>query len=109
MPTRFAALGPEPLTRALTTTPELINYAAEHRSAAAVRLLTELDFDVNHLLHCTPLHEAVWNDDVETVRTLIELGADPRIKDTEHDSSALGWAQFGGTRQVEAILRGLTP
>ncbi|MFF0813304.1 ankyrin repeat domain-containing protein [Streptomyces albogriseolus] len=104
-----AALGPEPLARALTTTPELINYAAEHRNAAAVRLLAELGFDVNHLLHCTPLHEAVWNDDVETARTLIELGADPRIKDTEHDSSALGWARFGGKRQVEAILRGLTP
>jgi ankyrin repeat protein len=54
----------------------------------------------------TPLHAAAWNDDVETARTLIELGADPTIKDTDHDATPLGWAEYGGKHRVAAYLRG---
>ncbi|WP_431040809.1 ankyrin repeat domain-containing protein [Streptomyces sp. P1-3] len=72
-----AGFAPDLLARARTESPELINRAAEQRKPAAVRLLAGLGFDVNHLHQSTPLHEAAWNDDVETARTLIELGADP--------------------------------
>ncbi|MGH3314348.1 MAG: ankyrin repeat domain-containing protein [Streptomyces sp.] len=101
-----AAVGPEVLTRVLAGTPELINRAAEHRNTAAVRMLAGFGFDVNHRERATPLHEAAWNDDVDMARTLIELGADPALKDTEHDSTPLGWAEFGGKRAVAAYLRG---
>ncbi|WP_128378509.1 ankyrin repeat domain-containing protein [Streptomyces cavernae] len=104
-----AALGPEALARALAGHPELINRAAEHRNPAAVRLLAGLGFDVNHRGRATPLHEAAWNDDVETARVLIELGADLTIEDTEHHATPLGWAEYGGKRQVESYLRPLTP
>lgn len=102
-----AAFGPELPARALARSPELINRAAEQRKAAAVRLLAGLGFDVNHRRRTTPLHDAAWNDDVETAQTLIELGADPTIKDTEHDSTPLGWAEYGGKHRVATYLRDL--
>jgi ankyrin repeat protein len=102
-----AGFGPELLTRALARSPELINTAAEQRKPAAVRLLAGLGFDVNHLRRATPLHGAAWNDDVETARTLIELGADPAIRDLHHDSTPLGWAEYGGKHHVAAYLRSL--
>jgi ankyrin repeat protein len=102
-----AGFGPELPARARARHPELINTAAGQRKPAAVRLLAGLGFDVNHRRRSTPLHEAAWNDDVETARTLIELGADPTIKDTEHDSTPLGWAEYGGKHRVAAYLRSL--
>ncbi|MER6943062.1 ankyrin repeat domain-containing protein [Nonomuraea sp. NPDC000554] len=104
-----AGFGPELLTRALARFPELISSAAEQRKPAAVRLLAGLGFGVNHLHRSTPLHAAAWNDDVETARTLIELGADPTITDTEHDATPLGWAEHGGKHRVAAYLRSLGP
>ncbi|QFY11440.1 ankyrin repeat domain-containing protein [Nonomuraea phyllanthi] len=103
-----AAFGPEVARRVLARSPELINRAAEHRSPAAVRLLVELGFDVNHLRRATPLHQAAWHDDVDLARTLVELGADPSIEDAEHGSTPLGWAEYGGRHRVAAYLRTLT-
>ncbi|SEG63818.1 Ankyrin repeat-containing protein [Nonomuraea solani] len=100
-----AAFGRERAAQALADAPELINRAAEQRKPAAVRLLAALGFDVDHLHHSTPLHAAAWNDDVETARTLIELGADPAIKDTRHGATPLGWAEYGGKRHTAAYLR----
>ncbi|MGC5016306.1 ankyrin repeat domain-containing protein [Streptosporangium sp. DT93] len=102
-----AGFGPEPLARALVRSPGLIGEAAGGRRPAAVRLLAGLGFDVNHLRRSTPLHTAAWNDDVETARTLVELGADPSIRDTEHDATPLGWAEHGGRHRVAAYLRDL--
>ncbi|NBE98592.1 ankyrin repeat domain-containing protein [Nonomuraea sp. KC401] len=100
-----AACGREALTQALARTPDLINRAAEQRKPAAVRLLADLGFDVNHLRRATPLHAAAWNDDVETATVLVELGADLTIRDTEHDATPLGWAEHGGKQHVAAYLR----
>ncbi|MET7327086.1 ankyrin repeat domain-containing protein [Nonomuraea sp. NPDC005650] len=104
-----AGFAPYVLERALARSPELINRAAEHRKPAAVRLLAGLGFDVNHPHRATPLHQAAWNDDVETARTLIELGADPMIKDTDHDATPLGWAEHGDRHRVAAYLRAVGP
>jgi ankyrin repeat protein len=102
-----AGFGPEPLARALARFPGLILNAAEQRKPAAVRLLAGLGFDVNHLRRSTPLHAAAWNDDVETAETLIELGADPAIKDIAYDATPLGWAEHGGKPRAAAYLRSL--
>ncbi|MEU8400951.1 ankyrin repeat domain-containing protein [Nonomuraea sp. NPDC048892] len=103
-----AALGPDVRARALARHPELINRAAEQRKPAAVRLLAGLGFDVDHPHEGTPLHAAAWNDDVETARTLIELGADVTIKDSRYDATPLGWAEYGGKERVAAYLRETT-
>lgn len=103
-----AALGPDVRARALARHPELINRAAEQRKPAAVRLLVSLGFDVNHPHGGTPLHAAAWNDDVETARTLLDLGADPTLKDNRYDATPLGWAEHGGKERVAAYLRDTT-
>ncbi|GAB1818512.1 ankyrin repeat domain-containing protein [Herbidospora sp. RD11066] len=103
--------GTELSARALALHPELINRAAGQGKTAAVRLLASLGFDVDHLHQSTPLHDAAWNDDVDTVTALIDLGADPTIRDTRFNATPLGWAEHGGKHRVEAILRetGQTP
>jgi hypothetical protein len=42
----------------------------------------------------TALHLAVLGGHPDVTRALLAAGADPTIRDTEHDSDALGWAQF---------------
>ena len=42
----------------------------------------------------TPLHLAVLGGHEEVARILLAAGADPRIRDSKHDSDAIGWAQF---------------
>jgi ankyrin repeat protein len=103
-----AAARPDLLRHALSRTPNLVNRAAEHGNIAAARLLVDLGFDVNHLDRTTPLHGAAWNDDVAMVRTLISLGADPSIQDTEHHSTPLGWAEYGASTETAVYLRSLT-
>jgi ankyrin repeat protein len=98
---------PDLVALSLARTPDLVNRAAELGNLAAATLLVELGFDVNHVARTTPLHAAAWNDDIEMARTLISLGADPSIEDTEHHSVPLGWAEYGGKTQIAAYLRSL--
>ena len=39
------------------------------------------------------LHAAAWNSDLDMVRILIEAGADPHLRDAQHDSTPRGWAE----------------
>ena len=52
----------------------------------------------------TPLHLAVMQDHLEVVLTLIDAGSDPRIRDSKHDSDALGWAEFFQRTEIIRIL-----
>ncbi|GAA0913801.1 ankyrin repeat domain-containing protein [Nonomuraea longicatena] len=99
------AAGPEILARARAEHPGLLRRAAEHRQTEAVRLLHGLGFDIGHRERSTALHLAAWNDDVETVATLLELGADPSVTDEDHDATPLDWAEYGGRRRVAAFLK----
>lgn len=42
-----------------------------------------------------PLHHAAWVGEVNTVRTLLELGSPVNVRDREFGSSPLGWAGHG--------------
>ena len=42
----------------------------------------------------TPLHLAVLANHADVAQVLLEAGADTTIRDTKHDSDALGWAKF---------------
>ena len=42
----------------------------------------------------TAFHLAVLGGHSDVTRALLADGADPTIRDTEHDSDALGWARF---------------
>jgi ankyrin repeat protein len=54
----------------------------------------------------TPLHLAVMHGHADVVRVLREAGADPRIRDTKHDSDAIGWAEFFKRDEIVRLLRG---
>ncbi|MFC7619640.1 ankyrin repeat domain-containing protein [Microlunatus sp. GCM10028923] len=45
----------------------------------------------------TALHEAAYRGDADLVRTLLDLGADPTILDTDHHATALGWAEHAAS------------
>ena len=40
---------------------------------------------------------------------LLRLGADPAVRDAEHDSTPLGWAEYGGHTRVADLLAPVTP
>jgi ankyrin repeat protein len=55
--------------------------------------------------HSTPLHQAVWSGHDAVVRLLVERGARLDIKDTIYEGTALGWAEYGGRKQIAEYLR----
>jgi len=92
------------LQRALEERSDLVARAAELGRPEAIRLLVALGFDVNARHRTTALHEAALRGDLSIVTLLIELGADPTIVDTEHDSTPKGWAQHNGQTAVVDYL-----
>jgi ankyrin repeat protein len=77
----------------------VLHLMAKSGNTAAVKWLLDHGADPNarwshwnDLL--TPLHLAVLGNHPDVTRALLAAGADPTIRDTEHDSDALGWAQF---------------
>lgn len=87
--------------------PDLIARAAELQRPGAIRLLVDLGWDVNQRGRATALHEAALRGDLELVELLISLGADVNIRDSEHDATAAGWADYGGHPAVVEILLSL--
>jgi ankyrin repeat protein len=85
--------------------------AAERGYATIVARLLETDIDVNHVnrLGWTALLEAVilgegGREHIETVRLLVDAGADVDIAD-ESGTAALAHAQRRGFTEIERILR----
>jgi ankyrin repeat protein len=85
--------------------PDAILQATELRRPDAIRLLVSLGFDVNAWARITPLHQAAYDGDVAVVETLLELGADPDLRDPSFDATPLGWAEHGRHEEVMALLR----
>lgn len=87
-----------------------LHLMAKRGDAAAVKWLLEHGADVNELSDhydatVTALHMAAWGGHVDVAKVLLDAGADPRIKDTKHDSDALGWAEFFGRVDVVRLIR----
>ncbi len=97
--------------------PALIVWAAARRKRDAILLLIELGFDVKALGRTdvpmeqeweTALHEAAGSGDIELARLLLDLGADPNIKDARFDSTPLGWAHHFGHQAMIELLEPLS-
>ena len=93
--------------------PALVVWAATRGKRAAIPLLVELGFDVNALGRTdvpmeqeweTALHEAAGTGDLELAQLLLDLGADPNIKDGRFDATPLGWADHFGERAMVELL-----
>jgi hypothetical protein len=55
--------------------------------------------------HGTPLHHAVSSGSMETVKLLVEAGAELKVKDTIHHGTPLGWAEYGKLDEIVAYLK----
>ncbi len=106
---RLVSTDPTLARQLISREPDLIIRAAEIGRLHAVRLIATLGFDVNVRRRVTAMHEAAGNGDLAMVRLLLDLGADPTILDSEHDSTPLGWAEYGDQKDVVDYLSGVRP
>jgi RNA polymerase sigma-70 factor, ECF subfamily len=54
----------------------------------------------------TGLHWSAVNGHAQTVRWLVEHGADCDLRDTKFDATPAGWAMEGGHRELAAVIAG---
>ena len=55
------------------------------------------------------MHSAASVGDIDLVRELLALGADPTIRDKQFDATPLGWARYGEQADTIELLAPLTP
>jgi ankyrin repeat protein len=53
-----------------------------------------------------PLHLAAQKGDLDAIRALLDLGADPALKDALFDSAPAEWAEHGGHKGARDLLHG---
>jgi ankyrin repeat protein len=87
----------------------VLHLMAKRNDRAAVKWLLDHGADPNGRwphwdAEVTPLHLAALGDHPGIVRLLLDAGADPRIRDSKHDSDAIGWADFFGHPRIVRIF-----
>jgi hypothetical protein len=84
---------------------DLIRVACElAKPLDVIHRLVELGWGVNAKNRITALHEAVMCGSLETVKALINLGADPTIADDSFQSTPVGWADHFGHVAIKHYL-----
>ena len=101
---RIAADNPELLRGGV------LHMATKRGDARAVKWLLEHGADPNaRWTHwdadVTPLHLAVLENHLDVLRLLLDARADSTIRDTKHDSDALGWAEFFQRAEMVQLLK----
>jgi hypothetical protein len=115
---RIRAEHPDAVARARHSRPGLIVWAARRQAPIqTVALLAELGFDVNAYGRGdapveepweTALHHSAANGNVELTRRLLDLGADPNLRDRRFDATPLDWARHHHQPPTAALLEPLT-
>jgi hypothetical protein len=87
-----------------------LHLMAKRGNTAAVKWLLDHGADPSALwahwdAAVTPLHLAAMLDQTEVARVLVAGGADPSIRDSRHDSDAMGWAEFFRRQDIIEILK----
>ncbi len=80
--------------------------AAKHGQAEALRRMMVLGVSPTTISaqtqsHATALHHAVWSRSLDAVKVLVEAGADLNRRDTIHDATPLGWANYAEREQKD--------
>jgi ankyrin repeat protein len=55
--------------------------------------------------HSPPLHQAVAAGQLDVVKLLVSRGAQLDTKDTIHQGTPLGWAEYCGQPEIASYLR----
>jgi ankyrin repeat protein len=96
-----------------TARPGLVTWAASQGAPDAVELLVGVGFDVNSFGRSdvpandpwhTVLHVAAGDGKLELARTLLELGANPDLRDRHYHATPLGWARDSGHQPLIDLL-----
>lgn len=83
-----------------------------HGQTHLLFLLIGFNIDVNAYnpsgfhAHGTALHHAVDSGSLDTVKTLVEAGADLSLKDHLHQGTPLDWAEHLKRPEIAEYLRG---
>ena len=100
-------VSPELAARAVARNPYLPIRAGEIGRTEALEPLRNLGFDLDIMGGSGPIHQAAINGHLDTVKKLIELGADPERRDPSYGGNALGWAEHNHQQAVIDYLKGL--
>lgn len=88
--------------------PELLQQSkyTQNANPETVALLISLGFDVNHQDETgkTQLHYMAANGNLDSVRYLVEHGAQDDLRDKQYDGIPLGWAHFNRQYAVRDYL-----
>lgn len=88
---------------------EIVHKAVRSGREEAVRLVAELGFDLNAMiLQRTPLHDAAWGNHIAMIKLLLQLGANPTIRDGEYHGTPLDWAVYNQQGEAAEYLRTVT-
>lgn len=87
----------------------VLHLMAKRGNADAVKWLVERGANPNALWNhwdalVTPLHLATLSGHTDVARELLDAGADSTIRDSMHDSDALGWANFFQRREIVKLI-----
>jgi ankyrin repeat protein len=88
---------------------DLLHRAVDARQRDGIRVIVELGVDINGMMPGTGLdrsvlHNAAGWGGVEMVRFLLELGADPAVRDPTFHAAPIGWALHNQQRDVVEYL-----
>jgi ankyrin repeat protein len=90
---RYVAEHSETVAAVQLSHPGLILHA---RTGAAVALISSAGFDIDARAGgSTALHNAAFAGDVDLITALLAAGVDRTVRDTQHGSTPLGWAEYG--------------
>jgi ankyrin repeat protein len=86
-----------------------LHLLAKRADTVGVKWIVEHGADPNALWphwdsDLTALHLAAMTGSADVARLLLDAGADPTIRDSQHDSTALGWAHFFKRPDVVELL-----
>ncbi|MDG4830313.1 hypothetical protein O7627_13490 [Solwaraspora sp. WMMD1047] len=114
---RIRTAHPDVVDQARRSRPGLVVWAATRAPTEAVVMLVELGFDVNAYGRGdapveeeweTALHHSAVNGNVALTRRLLDLGADPNLRDHRFDGTPLDWARHFHQSSTAALLEPVT-
>ena len=88
---------------------DLLHRAVDAKQREGIRLIVELGVDINGMVPGTGLDRSVLHNaagwaGLEMVKFLLELGADPNLRDPTFHAAPIGWALHNQQRDVVEYL-----
>jgi ankyrin repeat protein len=82
---------------------DMLHRAVEAKEFNGIRLIVGLGVDINGMVPGTGMDRAVLHNaagwgELDVVKLLIELGADPNLRDLTYHATPIGWALYNGNQ-----------